>query len=136
MRKLVRIAVVLPLLAGASLLAGQVSIGITIGQPPPPRVIAVVPASPGPEFVWIAGYWYPAGHRYRWHPGYWSQPPYQGAVWVVPRYEGSQYFVGYWQGERGRIEHDHHWDRDRDRRDHDRRGHREGHGHHGHHGDH
>jgi YXWGXW repeat-containing protein len=136
MRKLIRIAVVLALLAGGSLIAGQVSIGITIGPPPPPRVIAVVPASPGPQFVWIAGYWYPAGGRYRWHEGYWSRPPYEGARWVGPRYEGSEYLVGYWEGDRGRVQHDHRWDRDHDRRDFDRKRHRHHHGDHGDHDDH
>jgi hypothetical protein len=134
MRRLIRIAVVLALLAGGSLFGGQISIGIQIGPPPPPRVIAVVPDSPGPEFVWIAGYWYPVRGRYRWHPGYWSRPPYEGARWVVPRYEGSEYFVGYWEGDRGRVEHEHRWDRDHDRRDFDRK-HDRGHRDHGHHGD-
>src|SRR5438067_5400989 len=132
MRRLMRITMALALLAGGSLFAGQVSIGITIGAPPPPRAIAVVPASPGPEFVWIAGYWYPVGRHYRWHPGYWSRPPYEGARWMGPRYEGSEYFVGYWEGERGRMEHDHHWDHDHDRRDFDHK-HKRGHGDHGHH---
>lgn len=135
MRRLIRIAAVLALLAGGSLFGGQVSIGITIGPPPEPRVIAVVPASPGPEFVWISGYWYPVGRRYRWHAGYWSRPPYPGCRWVAPRYEGSEYFVGYWEGERGRREHEHRWDRDHERRDFDREHDRGHHGRHGHHGD-
>ena len=41
----------------------------------------------------------------------------------------GEIFAGYWEGDRGRIGHDHHWDRDRDRdhrekerdREHDRR---------------
>ena len=93
----------------------QVSIGIQIGAPPPPRVVAVLPPSPGPEFVWIEGYWYPQGRHYRWHPGYWTVPPYVGARWVRPHYDEDRYFVGYWDGDRGRFEHDHHWDRDHDR---------------------
>lgn len=93
----------------------QVSIGIQIGAPPPPRVLAVVPPTPGPEYVWIEGYWYPVGRHYRWHAGYWTVPPYPGARWVVPRHDGERYFAGYWDGDRGRFEHDHHWDRDHDR---------------------
>lgn len=112
-------------LAGVSALAAQVSIGIQIGAPPPPRVV-VVPASPGPEFIWVEGYWYPVGHHYKWHQGYWTRPPYAGARWVGPHHDGERYFPGYWEGDRGRREHDHHWDRDRDRdfdryRDGDRR---------------
>lgn len=107
------------LLVGAPLLCAQVSFGIRIGPPPQPRVVRVLPPSPGPEFVWIDGYWYPVGRHYKWHEGYWTRPPYPGARWVSPRHDGEQFFVGYWDGDRGRFEHDHHWDRERDR-DHDR----------------
>jgi hypothetical protein len=102
------------LLAGASML-GQVSIGIRIGPPPPLRVERVLPPSPGPEFVWVEGYWYPVGNHYKWHSGYWTRPPYGGAIWVRPRHDGDSFFNGYWEGDHGRREHDHRWDRDRDR---------------------
>lgn len=126
MRNLIRTTMLAALvLVGGSAFAGQVSIGVTIGAPPPPRVIRVRPASPGPEFMWIEGYWYPSGRHYRWHDGYWTRPPYEGYRWVPPRHDGRQYFAGYWDGDRGRVEHDHHWDRRRERdydrgRDHDR----------------
>jgi hypothetical protein len=100
--------------AGASANA-QVSIGIQIGSPPPPRVVRVLPRRRGPEWIWIEGYWYPVGRRYRWHEGYWTRAPYPGARWIGPRYDGGQYFAGYWDGDRGRFDHDHRWDRDRDR---------------------
>lgn len=102
------------LLAAAWVNAADFSVGITIGPPPPPRVVAV-PASPSPGYVWVEGYWYPAGHKYTWHNGYWTRPPYVGAHWVVPRHDGHQYFAGYWDGDHGRREHDHRWDHDRDR---------------------
>jgi hypothetical protein len=112
------------MLAGMLLVCGpaaqaQVSVGIFIGAPPPPRVVRVLPSQPGPEFVWVQGYWYPVGRRYIWHEGYWTRPPYGGARWVMPRYDGHRYFVGYWNGPRGRVEHDHHWDHERGR-DYDR----------------
>ncbi len=50
--------------------------------------------------------------------GYWTRPPYLGARWVAPRYERGEFLEGYWNGDRGRVEHDHRWDKDRDR-DHD-----------------
>ena len=99
------------LLVGGSLY-GQVSIGIRIGPPPRPRVVRVV-QSPGPGFVWVGGYWYADGSRYRWHNGYWTRPPYQGARWIEPRHDGERFFVGYWDGDHGRFDHDHRWDRDR-----------------------
>jgi hypothetical protein len=110
-----------------SMANAQVSIGIRIGPPPAPRVVRVTPRRPGAEYVWIDGYWYPVGSRYVWHSGYWTRPPYIGARWVAPRHDGQQFFVGFWDGDHGRFEHDHHFDRDRyrddraDDHDHDRR---------------
>src|SRR6185369_2587469 len=46
------------LLAGGSSFA-QVSIGVRIGPPPPPRVIHARPRAPGPDYFWVDGYWYP-----------------------------------------------------------------------------
>jgi hypothetical protein len=115
------------LLSAGSAFGAQVSIGIRIGPPPPPRVVRVFPARPAPEFIWVEGYWYPvgSGHHWKWHDGYWTRAPYVGARWYAPRYEEGLYFEGYWVGDRGRYEHDHHWDRDRDR---DYREHERGHG--------
>ena len=110
------------LLAAGSMLLGQISIGIRIGSPPPVREVKVVPPSPGAEFVWIPGYWYPVGKHYKWHEGYWTRPPYPAARWIAPRHDGERFYEGYWDGERGRIAHDHHSDKrwDRDRHGHDR----------------
>jgi hypothetical protein len=49
------------LFAAAPPAFSQVSIGIQIGAPPAPRVLAVRPPCPGPEdeYAWIEGYWYP-----------------------------------------------------------------------------
>lgn len=112
----------LALLVGGTLF-GQVSLGIRIGPPPPPRVVRVRPVRPGADYVWVDGYWYPVGRHYRWHSGYWSRPIYPSARWIAPRYEGGRYLNGYWEGDRGRRDHEHRWDRDRyrDYRDHDRR---------------
>jgi len=107
------------LLAASAVMSAQVSVGIRIGPPPAPRVLRVRPVAPGPGYVWIDGYWFADGGRYHWHNGYWTLPPYPGARWVGPRHDGREFFAGYWEGDRGRLEHDHRWDRDRDR-DHDR----------------
>ena len=110
MKKLFALTV---LAAGFAL--GQVAIGIRIGPPPPPRIERVRPAAPGAGFVFIEGYWYATGHNYRWHPGYWTRPPHEGALWVMPRHDGERFFDGHWEGPGGRFDHDHRWDRDRDR---------------------
>jgi len=84
-------------LGSASIADAQVSFGIRIGPPPPPRVLRVHPARPGPDFLWIDGYWAPVGNHYRWHDGYWARPPYRGARWIGPRYDGRHYFNGRWE---------------------------------------
>lgn len=112
------------LLLGGGALFAQISIGVQIGAPPPPRVVRVQPASPGPGYMWVQGYWYVVGHKYKWHDGYWTRPPYEGARWLPPHHDGERFFEGYWDGDHGRRDHDHHWDHDRDRdfrHDHDHR---------------
>jgi len=116
MKTLIKTALLVTILLGAGqAFAGQISLGIRIGRPPAPRVLKVRPASPGPDYLWIDGYWYPEGGKYKWHDGYWSRPPYAGAHWVAPHHDGEQFFNGYWEGDRGRIEHDHKTDRGHDR---------------------
>jgi hypothetical protein len=108
-------AIVLMLLAAGAVF-GQISIGIRIGAPPPIRIVRQ-PRSPGAGYVFVSGYWYPVNRHYKWHDGYWTRPAYAGAVWVAPHHDGEQYYAGYWQGDRGRVEHDHGSDRDRAHRD-------------------
>ena len=100
--------------------AQKTSIGIRIGQPPPPRAYRI-PPQPGLDYEWIEGYQYPEGGRYRWHDGYWTRPPYQGAYWVVPYHVGGRYYAGRWEGARGIVAHNHRWDRGKGR-DENRRG--------------
>lgn len=107
------------LLIGLPASGAQISIGIRIGPPPPPRVVRLVPVSPGPDFIWVGGYWYAEGPHWRWHEGYYTRAPYVGARWITPRYEGGQFYQGYWEGPRGRVEHDHKWDHDKHKRDYD-----------------
>jgi len=120
MRRFVRTTVLLALtlLAAASAVQAQVSIGIRIGPPPAARVLRAQPRQPGPEYVWVGGYWYPVGRKYTWHAGYWTRPPYAGATWVAPHHDGRQYFQGYWNVDKGRMDHDHKSDRQRTRDDH------------------
>jgi hypothetical protein len=96
------------LLAGSSMFAQRVSVGVGVGvgapvngyyAPAPPVAPAYAyrrPAIPGPGYVWVDGYYGFAGGHYRWVNGYWSRPPYAGAYWVAPRYHGGRYYAGYW----------------------------------------
>ena len=121
MRNFLQTLAISALLLAPTSAQAQISFGIRIGEPPAPRAYRV-PRQPGPEYVWVEGYWYPQGRHYRWHDGYWTRPPYEGAYWVEPYHVNGQYYVGRWEGQRAPIVHDHRWDRGRDRDDrHDRR---------------
>jgi hypothetical protein len=98
----------LALLVGGTMFGQvRVSVGVGVGgggyypgyyaPPPPPRVVAYRPLRPGPGFVWVPGYWHPAGRSYAWRAGFWTRPPYIGARWVSPRYHGRRYYGGYWR---------------------------------------
>src|ERR1700676_1733072 len=105
MRKFLQtLAISALLLAPASAADAQINFDVRIGPPPAPRAYRV-PAQPSPDYVWVEGYWYPQGSRYRWHDGYWTRPPYEGAYWVAPYHAGGQYFAGRWEGSRGIIAH-------------------------------
>jgi hypothetical protein len=102
------------LVASAATANAQISFGIHIGEPPAPRAYRV-PPRPNAASIWVEGYQYPQGGKYRWHDGYWTNPPYQGAYWVEPYHSGGQYYAGRWEGSRGVVAHDHRWDRSKGR---------------------
>jgi hypothetical protein len=104
------------LLGSASAAQAQINFGIRIGAPPAPRAYRV-PPRPGPDYIWVEGYQYPQGSQYKWHDGYWTRPPYQGAYWVEPYHVDGQYYAGRWEGSRGVVAHDHRWDRGKQRDD-------------------
>ncbi len=115
MRKLLQtIAISALFLIPASAAHAQVSFGIQIGDPPPPRAYRV-PPRPGPEYVWVEGYQYPQNGHYAWHNGYWTRPPYAGAYWVSPYYSSGHYYAGRWEDGRREMNHDHRWDKSKDR---------------------
>jgi YXWGXW repeat-containing protein len=72
---------------------------VTIESAPPPMRHEVVVASPGPGFVWVAGYWDWDGATYLWVPGSWVTVD-AGYTWVRPRYVrrggGWVYVRGYY----------------------------------------
>jgi len=80
----------------------QVSIGISVGFPPPVLPVYEQPICPGDGFIWTPGYWAwdDDGDDYYWVPGTWVEAPVQGYLWTPPYwgYQGSRYvfFAGYW----------------------------------------
>ena len=108
---------------GAAVVAGGLGLGATTAQAAQLRVyggggpVAYVPPSPGPGYVWVAGY-YNDGY---WVPGYWN---YAGGV--AFRYDRDD-FRG-WDRDHDRHFYDRddyrRFDRDHDRRFYDRDDHR------------
>jgi len=51
-------------------------------QPPPPVQVEVVPVAPGPEYVWMPGYWsMGVGGSWVWIGGHYGMRPRLHAVW-------------------------------------------------------
>ena len=121
LQKLMKRKLLMLLIATGTVLSAQISVGIRIGPPPVMRMERMNGRSPGANYMWIDGYWYPERNRYKWHKGYWTRAPYAGARWNAPRHDGQQFFDGYWSKDQDRFSHDHRWDRDRNNRDNDRR---------------
>jgi hypothetical protein len=111
------------LVAGGSLFAQRLSVGVNFGSPgyyAPARVAVAVyrPAAPGPGYVWIDGYHDGWG---RWVAGDWALPPYGGAYWVAPQFSGGRFVAGYWGGARRYDRNDNRF-RESHERGYDRRG--------------
>lgn len=70
----------------------------TANLPPPPSTVVVNSAvlSPGPDYVWVAGYWAWDGFRWVWMPGQWVLPPCPGAIWIGGYWRGGVWSHGYW----------------------------------------
>ena len=77
-----------PLLSASPILADiSVQIGLD-APPPPPRAEVIVQSSrPGPDYVWVAGYWDGTPGHYSWVGGHWDRPPHGHARWIAPRWE-------------------------------------------------
>jgi len=75
----------------------------SVTAPPPPTTVVADPvvAAPGPDYVWVAGYWSWNGGGWVWIPGAWVLPPYSDAVWVGGYWRGGIWYGGYWGGRGG-----------------------------------
>jgi len=80
-------------------ITGDLHVRIVQEAPPPGRhEVAIAP--PGPNHVWITGYWHHMGQKWAWSDGRWAEPPRPHARWVVARYQkvqgGTRYIPGHW----------------------------------------
>jgi hypothetical protein len=78
---------VTPTFAASPILA-DLSINLTVdAPPPPPRPEVVVGVSPGPDYIWVGGFWDGTPGHYVWRAGHWDRPPHAHAVWAAPHWE-------------------------------------------------
>jgi hypothetical protein len=130
------------LTAFAPAASAQVSIGISVGTPPPPLRYEVVPP-PRVGYVWAPGYWDWGGASYVWVTGAWHRDR-PGYVYYQPRWvnERGRWVQrrAYWGHDNGRHngwykDHGNHGDRGRwdddqgNQGNHGHRGNGRGHGH-------
>jgi hypothetical protein len=70
---------------------------------PPPLQSEVVLEAPGPNFIWVPGYWDwdVRVRHYAWKAGRYERPPRRGARWEPPRHEvrGNRHYYhpGHWR---------------------------------------
>src|SRR5258708_26159547 len=76
-------ALIAPAMFSPAAAQASMSVGLTIGTPPPAPVYEVVPA-PRVGYAWAPGYWHWEGSRHSWHAGYWM-PERRGYHWVPDR---------------------------------------------------
>jgi len=90
------------LLAVSAASYAQVSIGISVGFPPPALPVYEQPLCPGEGYIWTPGYWAWDGEDedYYWVPGTWVVAPQVGYLWTPGWWgwnEGYYAFhEGYW----------------------------------------
>ncbi|MBS1587410.1 MAG: YXWGXW repeat-containing protein [Bacteroidetes bacterium] len=83
----------------ATQLSAQIVVHV---RPPRPHVnVTVRPARPSPRHVWVREDWEPNGNEYRWHGGYWAEPPRPRARWVEGHWRHSRagyiWIPGHWR---------------------------------------
>ena len=78
----------------------QIAIGVSIRIAPPLLPVYVQPPIPGPDYIWVPGYWAWDVDDYYWVPGTWVLAPYPDLLWT-PGYWGWSdgiyvWHAGYW----------------------------------------
>ena len=91
-------AIVAPAIMSPAAAQASMSVGVTIGTPPPAPVYEAVPVA-RVGYVWAPGYWRWEHERHVWMPGRWmaGRPGYH---WVPDRWdrvhEGWHHNEGHW----------------------------------------
>jgi hypothetical protein len=72
-----------------------------VAQPPPAPQVEAVPVAPGPEYVWMPGYWsIGIGGGWAWVGGHYGVRPRPHAVWAPghwgPHARGYVWIGGHW----------------------------------------
>src|SRR5437773_12473284 len=79
---------ILSLLLAAGILAipipsqAQVAVGISVRIGPPVLPVYAQPICPGPDYIWVPGYWAYGDDDYFWVPGTWVLAPVPGLLWT------------------------------------------------------
>ncbi len=97
---LIRLLFVVLLALGIASTA-ESSVFVSVAIAPPPIPVYVQPVCPGPNYIWIPGYWaWDPGDGYYWVPGYWELAPYVGALWTPGWWGWADgvyvWHTGYW----------------------------------------
>ena len=86
----------------ATLTAQHAAAGVfvSVSFAPPPLPVYTLPLVPGPNYIWVPGYWAYARDDYYWVPGTWVLAPRPGLLWT-PGYWGWSdglyvWHAGYW----------------------------------------
>ncbi|MGJ3647766.1 YXWGXW repeat-containing protein [Sphingomonas sp. GlSt437] len=80
----------------------QVFVNVSVRFSPPPLPVYEQPPLPGPDYIWLPGYWAwdDLADDYFWVPGTWALAPRPGYVWTPPWWgwsDGAYVFhSGYW----------------------------------------
>jgi hypothetical protein len=74
--------------------------GVVVTQPEAPQA-TIIPASPGPTYVWVGDSWRWNGQVYVIERGHWVKPKRNRVVWVDGRWVktrgGWRYVEGHWE---------------------------------------
>jgi hypothetical protein len=79
----------------------QVYVGVSVTYGPPAIPIYAQPLCPGPDFIWVPGYWaWDPDFGYFWVPGMWVLAPFPGALWTPGYWAWNDgvfiWYEGYW----------------------------------------